>query len=175
MVLAQSWGPWPPVVTFHPAGTRHSPLLRKQRTPGLLVAVSNYFFFLPLQNKHLRIQCIFKEMDQHGYSGRHKAHRGVGQIPNLRKSRSVYVNHTSAVIGRRLNPLPVCAPLALLGTFGGTPQTIVFLDTFPSLIAFLYCWFYFNQTRRRGGGRDWKLQINFLISSTSQSRHYAGK
>lgn len=97
------------------------------------------FFFLPLQNKHLRIRCIFKEMDRHDYSGRHKAHRGVGRIPNLRKSCSLYINHTIAVIERRLNLLPVRAPLALLGTFGGTPQTLVFLYTLPSLIAFLYC------------------------------------
>lgn len=95
------------------------------------------FFFLPLQNKHLSIRCIFKEMDQHGYSGRHKAHWGVGQISNLRKSRSLYINHTFTIIGRRLNSLSVRATLALLGTFGGAPQTL------SSCIHFLPWLFYF--------------------------------
>lgn len=137
-MLAQSWGPWPPGVTFHPAGTPHSPLLRKQRAPVLSAAVSNYFFFLPLQNKHLSIRCIFKEMDQHGYSGRHKAHWGVGRIPNLRKSRSLYINHTFTIIGRRLNSLSVRATLALLGTFGGAPQTLSSCIHFlPWLLSFI--------------------------------------
>lgn len=73
---------------------------------------------LPLQNEHLGIQYIFKEMDQRDYSGKHKAHGGIGQIMNFRKYWSLYINHTNNITNERsTNPLPSRARFAVFERF----------------------------------------------------------
>lgn len=103
---------------------------------------------LPLQNEHLSIQYIFKEMDRHDYSGKHKAHGGIGQIMNFRKYWSLYINHTNNITNERsTNPLPSHAQFAVFEPFDASVQSTVLMYLAPSLIVFNYCYIFKYQNK----------------------------
>lgn len=104
---------------------------------------------LPLQNEHLGIQYILKEMDRHDYSGKHKAHGGRGQIMNFRKDWSLYINHTNNITDERsTGPLPSHARFAWFDPFEASVQRIVFMYLVPSLMVFNYCFIFKTQNQK---------------------------
>lgn len=94
-------------MTFRPAGTHTTFSSPQEANHFSAVSPLCPIMLLPLQNEHLGIQYIFKEMDQHDYSGKHKAHGGIGQIMNFRKYWSLCINHTNNIANEgSTNPPP---------------------------------------------------------------------